>query len=659
MTIRRALVVSGLVLLGSVSFAGVVHAQQEGEFSVQRFEPAPGPDNYLSVQGARTQGNLAWSVGLFANYAHRPLVLRSCLSESNCDDPNTILSEDIAVVRDLVTADLLASITPIPRLQIGLRVPFSFVNGDGINTATGQPAADGLRAFGLGDPMLDAKFRIIGEPSGPFVLGAGAFVSGPVGHAMAKNKYIGYSSVVAGGRVIADAKFGGFSVAGNLAGLYRKSASLGSTELGPEFRYGAGVGYEISPIFKVLAEGFGATKFSMKNGTNTLEGLGAVQFTPLKSRFAITLGGGAGILQGVGSPMFRALVGVMYNHAPIDSDGDGIPDDRDQCPFEPEDFDGFQDEDGCPDPDNDGDGILDVNDKCPNQSETMNGYQDEDGCPDEIPDKDKDGIPDEEDKCPDQGGTVIRVKGPHYGCPDGDQDGVPDHLDKCPDEPEDTDGFEDEDGCPDPDNDGDGVPDIEDQCVNEPGPKENYGCPLLDSDGDGIPDIHDKCPKEPENYNGYQDDDGCPDNRPTLVTQTADAIEIKGSVEFATGSAKIVGAKSFQILDGVAALMKHNLRIQEVEVQGHTDNRGGEAVNKKLSQERAEAVTAYLVQNGVAATRLKSVGYGQEKPIADNKTQQGRQKNRRVELKITKQTTGAPSSPAGASSPTPATPPAK
>ena len=214
---------------------------------------------------------------------------------------------------------------------------------------------------------------------------------------------------------------------------------------------------------------------------------------------------------------------------------------------------------------------------------------------------------------------------------------MPDKIDQCPEAKEDTDGYKDEDGCPDPDNDGDGVVDIEDQCVDVPGSKENNGCPEEDKDKDGIADRVDKCPDKPENYNGFQDDDGCPDNRPTLVTQTADAIEIKGSVQFATNSAKIVGGRSFQILDGVAALMVHNLRIQKVEVQGHTDNRGGEANNMKLSQERAEAVVKYLTEKGVQASRLTAKGYGQDEPIADNKTRAGRQKNRRVEFKILRQ----------------------
>ena len=637
----RTLVLSSVLGVGLTLSAGNVLAQdgnaQDGEFSVQRFEPAPGPDNFVTVEGARVQGKMAWSAGLFANYAYKPFSVRSCVSETNCDDKNALLSDDINVVKDLFTADILGSLTPFPALQIGLRVPLTFVNGDGIDTATGQPADGGLSGFGVGDPMLEGKYRFFGEADSPLALAGGLFVSGPVGHAMAEGKYIGYSSPVVGVRGIADFQSGPISLGGNLAALYRSEAQLGSTTLGPEFRYGAAAGYAVSPVLRLIGEGYGGTKFSTKNGTNSMEGLLAAQIHPLQSRFTITLGGGGGVVQGVGVPMFRGFVGVLYNHAPTDQDGDGIADNNDECPSIAEDIDNFEDEDGCPEPDNDSDTIPDDRDKCPNKAETVNGFEDTDGCPDETPDKDKDGIQDGIDKCPEDGGDVIRVQGNFYGCPDRDKDGVPDKSDQCPDEKEDTDGYKDEDGCPDPDNDGDGVIDVEDQCVDVPGSKENNGCPEEDKDKDGIVDRVDKCPDKPENYNGFQDDDGCPDNRPTLVTQTGDAIEIKGSVEFATNSSKIVGARSFQILDGVAALMVHNLRIQEVEVGGHTDDRGGAANNTKLSQERAEAVMKYLTDKGVQASRLTAKGYGQDKPIADNTSRGGRQKNRRVEFKIMRQ----------------------
>jgi len=166
-----------------------------------------------------------------------------------------------------------------------------------------------------------------------------------------------------------------------------------------------------------------------------------------------------------------------------DRDGDGIPDRRDGCPDQPEDLDGFQDEDGCPDLDNDRDGVPDEFDQAPLVPEDLDGFQDEDGIPDY--DNDGDGIADKDDLCPD---VPENFNGRYDkdGCPDSfedaDQDGVEDRDDRCPDQAEDRDGFEDDDGCPD-----------------------------LDNDLDGIPDTEDACPDEAENYNGVDDGDGCPD----------------------------------------------------------------------------------------------------------------------------------------------------
>ncbi len=128
---------------------------------------------------------------------------------------------------------------------------------------------------------------------------------------------------------------------------------------------------------------------------------------------------------------------------PVDRDGDGIRDDVDRCPTEPEDKDDFEDADGCPDPDNDKDGVADGSDKCPAEPEDKDEFEDADGCPD----------------------------------PDNDKDGIADGDDKCPTEPEDKDDFEDADGCPDPDNDKDGVADGDDKCPLVAGPPDNAGCP--------------------------------------------------------------------------------------------------------------------------------------------------------------------------------------
>ena len=176
------------------------------------------------------------------------------------------------------------------------------------------------------------------------------------------------------------------------------------------------------------------------------------------------------------APTFRAV-------DLADADKDGIPDRHDKCRRQPEDKDGFEDEDGCPDPDNDQDGRADAADRCPLQAEDIDGFEDGDGCPD--PDNDKDGIPDAIDKCPKE----PENKNNHQdedGCPDDldtDKDGVGDSKDKCPDKLENKNGFEDDDGCPD----------------------------AGDTDMDGIGDDKDKCPTKAETVNGYKDTDGCPD----------------------------------------------------------------------------------------------------------------------------------------------------
>ena len=464
----------------------------DGELSIQRFAPAPGPRNFVTVEGARTSGSMAFSLGLFGNYAHNPLVITRCNSSGDCSSPDATRVEERVVVESLMTADLLASLTVLPRLQLGLRVPFSYVHGPGVETDLsgsnpGGPLRDGMKAGAFGDAMFEAKGRLYGEVPDDIVLGAAVFATAPIGHSMAEGKYIGDTSPTVGIRGIYDGSSGPLSFGANLAGVYRKEARLGSSELGSELRYGLAVGYRISPVFRIIGEGIGTTKLSAAKGTNTVEALLAGQITPLGSGLAITAGGGAGVVRGMGVPDFRGFLGFAYSHEMLDSDGDRIPDDVDRCPTEPEDYDGFQDDDGCPDADNDRDGVVDWLDACPDTPGDPHDDPTKNGCPGVFADRDGDGIPDAEDMCPDDGGpTVIRRKGDAYGCPDRDRDGIADKDDRCPDDPEDTDGFQDEDGCPDPDNDGDGIPDKLDLCVDEP-----------------------------ETFNGFEDEDGCPDTVPT------------------------------------------------------------------------------------------------------------------------------------------------
>jgi outer membrane protein OmpA-like peptidoglycan-associated protein len=272
---------------------------------------------------------------------------------------------------------------------------------------------------------------------------------------------------------------------------------------------------------------------------------------------------------------FTLTLGLsFYLGEPKDSDEDGIPDKMDADPYHAEDFDGYEDYDGVPDPDNDQDGILDADDQEPNKPEDQDGFQDQDGVPD--PDNDGDGILDVNDKMP---GTDAAIAAGIITA-------------------EDFDGFQDEDGAPDPDN-----------------------------DGDGIPDTEDKCPNEAETFNEYQDEDGCPDEKPDV--DVGQSIVLEG-VNFASGSAELT-ENSMRILDKVAADMQKYPEV-EVEIRGYTDNTGSYQGNMVISQRRADSVKQYLVRQGVAPYRITTKGFGPESPVATNSTREGRAQNRRIEF---------------------------
>ncbi|MBL8951136.1 MAG: OmpA family protein [Myxococcaceae bacterium] len=315
---------------------------------------------------------------------------------------------------------------------------------------------------------------------------------------------------------------------------------------------------------------------------------------------------------------------VVVKIETTDKDGDGILDKDDKCPNLP----GPPENGGCPleaPKDRDGDGILDNVDRCPDTPEDKDGFQDEDGCPE--PDNDNDGVMDGADRCPNEPGPIENI-----GCPirDRDGDGINDDKDQCPNEAEDKDGFQDDDGCPDLDNDKDGLPDMQDDCPNEAGPAELKGCP--DRDKDGIADKADACPDQP----GPPEEKGCP-KKYSLVVVTKDKIEIKKQIKFATGSAKIVGAESQTILNEVAQAMRDNVQIKRIRIEGHTDSVGDDGFNLKLSQNRANSVMSALIKLNVDPGRMEAVGYGETRPIASNATAAGKAENRRTEFNIVEQ----------------------
>jgi outer membrane protein OmpA-like peptidoglycan-associated protein len=258
--------------------------------------------------------------------------------------------------------------------------------------------------------------------------------------------------------------------------------------------------------------------------------------------------------------------------------------------------------------DRDGDGIYDKDDACPDNA----GPKANNGCPD----TDGDGVLDKDDLCPDVAGLAA-----FQGCPDTDGDGIADKDDACPD----VAGLKALGGCPD--TDGDGITDKSDKCPEVKGPKENAGCPWPDRDGDGVLDKDDKCP----DVKGTAANNGCPEVSDEVVKRLNDYAK---TILFDTAKASFQ-QQTYPVLQSIAAILKE-YPSSNFSIEGHTDSDGKDEANQKLSEDRAAAVKNYLIENGIASSRLSSVGYGETKPIDSNKTKAGKANNRRVEVKLVK-----------------------
>jgi len=605
MAVRGIFLVSALL---GVLVAKPVAAEPAGNIDLNVFRPAMDSRGYLTINASQVLGHNELSFGLGAlDWGHNMLNLDGNGAEYSIDN--------------IISATLIAAyglkLGPA-ELELGASVPLTILKGD--RAPDPQPMEDEVvDGQGLGSIGLHLKTRFLKTSRAPYV-GLGVIGSVYLPTANPEDRFLGENTVVPQIMGILDKEFGRqrrLRVALNAGIRIRKTTTFTNTDapsptnesitVGNEIPYGLGVAYAISKQrFDVVGEVFGSIPLGDNENYMPLEAIGGVKVYLARNSF-LSLGAGRGLLPGKGAnPDLRAFIGIVFEPNVGDRDGDGLKDDVDKCPDEPEDFDDFEDEDGCPEPDNDRDGILDEDDKCPLIPEDKDGFQDEDGCP-------------EGDKN------------------DRDGDGILDNVDKCPDEPEDLDQFQDEDGCPDPDNDQDGILDVDDLCPNVAEDKDGFedtdGCPDLDNDKDRILDKDDKCPNEPETYNGTEDTDGCPDKGRVVVTDTS--IEILDMVYFEYNKA-VIKSQSFPILDAVAATLQGNPSIQLVEVQGHTDERGNDAYNLDLSDKRAHAVEKYLVDKGVDAKRLTAQGYGETQPIDRRKVEAAYAKNRRVAFLILK-----------------------
>ncbi len=514
------------------------------------------------------------------------------------------------LIADQLKVEVLASIGLFGFLELGVALPFvAYQTGDDL-ASLGRPG-ETVNSFSLADFRIIPKVQII-DPHKDWAKGFGlAFMLPlyiPVGDA---DSFQSDGNFRLEPRLVVDWNHSsGFGVGANVGyQLLRSEVVAQNYANGDTFRWGS---YLRSPKLgehiQIIGSLFGASTFEDARQIGGLSAEDLNKGNPIEAQLA---------LQALLPANFVAQVGA----------GTGLNNSIGSPALRVFASIGYTPMSG----DRDGDGILDADDDCPD----VPGVIEYRGCP--VPDQDGDGIPDDKDQCPaepedfdgfqdedgcpdpdnDQDGILdTEDKCPnepgvieYQGCPipDKDGDGIPDDKDKCPDVP----GVPEYEGCPIPDRDKDGIPDDKDECPDDPGLPQFNGCP--DRDGDGIPDHLDKCPDEPETYNGIKDDDGCPDGKETVVI-TETEIKILQKVFFDTGK-DTIKKQSFQLLDTVAAVLVKNKQITKIRVEGHTDDVGKDDMNLDLSKRRARSVMNYLIGKGVPEERLSSEGFGEEKPL--------------------------------------------
>ena len=503
--VEGPLLVSLVLALLVVGSAAEVWAQAglERDIDLATSRTVPGPDGVLSAEGTALTRPGGVTLGATLRWTDQPLVLR----DESGDTAASLVAGRLGLDVDLAVGVL-------SWLELGLSLPTVLYQHGETDLPSGQLRS--LSVAGTGDLRLRAKGVIFSSADDGFGLG---FVLEGVFPTALGESFLGDGGVGLEALIVGDVRFFGWHLALVLGYRMRPERHFGDLDVDDQLLWRLALRVP-------LPRGYGAL-FGM-SGAHGLLGpdgpFGAQDENPVIAQLGldipvpqglqVTVGGGFGVTSGFGAPRFDLFASIRAHPRDRDTDTDELPDHLDQCPTVPEDLDGFQDGDGCPDEDNDNDGVLDFIDGCPNEAEDRDGLQDDDGCPEDNTDGDQ--VGDSEDQCPDQVEDLDGFQDGD-GCPDpdNDRDGIDDPIDQCLDEPEDRDGFQDGDGCPDPDNDMDGVEDRNDRCPNDPedldGFQDEDGCPDPDNDQDGVIDVQDRCPTEAEDDDDFEDEDGCPD----------------------------------------------------------------------------------------------------------------------------------------------------
>ncbi len=608
------------------------------DINSQLYRPTMDSRMTLWTEDTGSIGDPHGNARVFLSYVNDPLIF----IPQGSDDP-------VAIVSDALQANVLGMYS-VDRFRLGIDVP--------VYLLTASEVAD--NGAGLGDLSLDARATILAHDDSP----VGAALSGRlVLPTSTVETSLGASGV--GGEITAqvDRKADKLLLAANIGTRLNASTTevLDNVDLGDQLFFRIGGGYEVATDAGLSLDVVGQFNYTepLSNPAGSpIEALagGWLRATP---EWVLRAGLGRGITPGIGSPTARAILSIAYEHGGVaDKDGDGLVDKEDTCPEEPEDFDEFKDEDGCPDPDNDEDGIVDKDDRCPIDPEDKDQFDDLDGCPDAstavairvINDKGE-AI---NDAVVEISGRATRVKGTTglmTDVHDGKYKlsaGAPKYLTG-----------EVEFTAPVSSRtvtitllEAVKIGKIRVEILDPNGTHLNEavwaidsvdGPPLEDGvSGKEIPAGKHLLTAQAEGYAPARIDVQIVEGetlhsvlllQPSKVSVTREKIEIKESVYFETGKS-VIKSESFELLDEVSNILVQHHELTQIRVEGHTDSRGSSSSNLKLSQARAKAVMTYLIEHGVETDRLQSEGYGEDKPIDDRENAEAYEKNRRVDFFI-------------------------
>lgn len=570
----------------------------------------PGPGRFVAIGPGTTTPEGQAAFGMLVTYMSRPIGLRV-----GSADPDGLVTY---LVDDAVDATYWAAIGVLDRLELSIAAPVTFFqSGAGLGAVLGT--GEQLARTTVRDPRLGVAYALLPRPRAGDDDGLSLVARGELAIPLGDEAGFARSSTFTfAPSVAAEWRLDRLTLGGEVIGRIRGESPFADVVWGTQV--GGGLGATVlvwdDARMRVGGEAFTLVDVdSQPRGEPLLpaEWMVHVSSAPLLGGDVSFLAGGGGPIPwtgeaALGTPRMRFELGVRYAPEGRDTDGDGVLDRDDRCTDALEDQDGFQDQDGCPDPDNDGDRVPDARDRCRDQAETVDGFEDDDGCPD--PDDDRDGVPDERDRCRAQAEDVDRVADDD-GCPeeDDDRDGVPDAKDTCPRGAEDEDGFRDDDGCPDPDNDADGTPDAQDRCPSAAEDRDGFedgdGCPEVDDDRDGVLDAEDKCPREAETIDGNADGDGCPEPGATTKPRfQGNQVVVDGLARFAPGSDVPSPALEAQ-LRMMAQLARSRAPLQVVIVEAWADRADdASARGQDLAARRSEAARRILAAAGIPVATI-------------------------------------------------------